>query len=77
MINQEQAWHDLTALPPQAQHYVIEFIAFLHTRYQQNQTDLQGHWLDESFVGMWHDNVEVEDSTNWVRGLHKQGWRAT
>ena len=34
----------------------------------------QSNFQDESFVGMWKDREDIEDSSQWVRQLRKQEW---
>lgn len=68
---------DITTLPPEAQQQVIDFIAFLKTRYRvvpratkAKRTNL----ADEPFIGMWRDRTDMQDSTAWVRHLRHREW---
>jgi hypothetical protein len=68
---------DIASLPPEAQREVIDFIAFLKTRYPTapdlsvtNRTEL----TDEPFVGMWRDREDMQDSTAWVRNMRRSEW---
>ncbi len=68
---------DITSLPPQAQQQVIDFVAFLKTRYparprtgNRERTTL----AEEAFIGMWRDRTDMQDSTAWVRHLRQREW---
>jgi hypothetical protein len=73
----EQLKHDISTLPETAQQLVVNFVAFLKQRYAHEQTapprplDLE----NESFVGMWSERPEMQDSTAWVRQIRQQHWR--
>ncbi len=76
-MNQEYFWHELSALPTDAQRQVLDFIRFLRSRYTQSNsgdiytsTDLQ----QEPFIGMWADRNEMNDSSAWVRKLRQHEW---
>lgn len=73
----EKIFNDISNLPPEAQQQVIDFIAFLSTRYQGSedkkrigQTDI----VDEPFIGMWKDRDDLMDSGKWVRNARKSEW---
>jgi hypothetical protein len=77
MINQEQMWREFRALPPSAQQQVLDFIAFMRTRYAQvsaQDTVPIGDLREEPFVGIWHDHVAMSDSSRWVRAIRAQEW---
>ena len=77
MMIKEKAWTELNELPPDAQYQVMEFIAFLHTRYQQKthpESEPETLWKDEPFWGMWKDREEMDDSSAWVRNLRHTEW---
>jgi len=68
---------EIASLPPEAQKQVIDFIAFLKTRYptpkvvkKTRRTPL----TDEPFIGMWRDRDDIQDSTDWVRNLRQREW---
>lgn len=67
---------EITSLPPEAQRQVIDFVAFLKTRYltwqmvRHEQTML----VDEPFIGMWRNREDMQDSTAWVRNLRQCEW---
>ncbi len=73
-MKQDKIWRDFSALPPELQQQVADFIAFLQTRYSPsssrktpNRTPLE----KEKFIGMWRDRKDMKDSTVWVRRLRK------
>jgi hypothetical protein len=63
-MNTSQLIHDLEQLPPEAQHQIEDFIAFIKTRYQAAP---KAKLSEEEFVGMWRDRSEMQDSTQWVK----------
>jgi hypothetical protein len=68
---------DITSLPPEAQRQVIDFIAFLKTRYRplpQAAKPKRLKLADEPFIGMWRNRDDMQDSTLWVRHLRHSGW---
>jgi hypothetical protein len=78
MITQEQMWQEFRALPPGAQQQVLDFIAFMRTRYEQvSQQDAapSKNLHQEPFLGMWHDRDDMSDSSNWVRAIRTQEWK--
>lgn len=34
----------------------------------------QLNWQTNSFIGMWRDREEMQDSTQWVRAIRQQEW---
>ena len=71
---------EITSLPPEAQRQVLDFVAFLKTRYpivtpvkQSKRTKL----ADEPFIGMWRDRNDLQDSSLWVRNLRQREWEHT
>lgn len=68
---------DLTSLPPEAQKEVLDFIAFLKTRYPSPRTRKKSEprkLQDEPFVGMWRGREDMTDSAAWVRVLRQKEW---
>lgn len=68
---------DLSSLPPEAQKEVVDFVAFLKTRYpvpKAKKTTGVGKLEDEPFIGMWQDREDMQDSTAWVRALRRKEW---
>ena len=69
--------YEIASLPPEAQKQVIDFIAFLKTRYPAAQParETQSTKLtDEPFIGMWEEREDMQDSTAWVRNLRRREW---
>ena len=77
IVEYEEVWREFVSLPPEGQQQVLNFIAFLHQRYdharsrkQAKQTDL----AEESFIGIWHDREDLRDSSAWVRHVRESEW---
>jgi len=69
--------NDISELPADAQRQVIDFIAFLKTRYAKIQSDnntIKGNISDEKFIGIWKDRQDMEDSGSWLRNVRKSEW---
>ncbi len=65
------------ALPQDAQQQVIDFIAFLQTRYESEESSEVAKpqkITDEAFVGIWKNRKYMEDSSAWVREMRKNEW---
>ena len=76
-MKQEELWRQLATLPPEAQQQVIDFIAFLHTRYTPSRvrkTTKRTKLANETFVGMWRDREDLQDSSAWVRSMREREW---
>jgi hypothetical protein len=68
---------DIASLPPEAQKQVLDFIAFLKTRYPASSRARKAKHTklrDEPFIGMWRDREEMRDSSAWVRRLREREW---
>ena len=68
---------EMGALPIEAQKQVIDFIAFLKTRYPTVQVvpkTKRVRLSDEPFIGIWRGREEMRDSTTWVRSLRRREW---
>jgi hypothetical protein len=69
---------DIASLPPEAQEQVIDFIAFLKTRYPTPPPSAKakrGKLVEEPFIGMWRDRDDMLDSSAWVRQLRQREWK--
>ena len=76
-MDQETSWCQYTALPTDAQRQVIDFIAFLATRYRVVSSAKPSHTnelADEPLVGMWADRDDLTDSTAWVQTMREREW---
>ena len=68
---------EMASLPIEAQKQVIDFIAFLKTRYPTVKVVSKTKRVrlsDEPFIGMWRGREDMQDSTAWVRGLRHREW---
>ena len=68
---------EIASLPPEAQRQVIDFVAFLRSRYPTERIDrkTKAHKLaDEPFIGMWRGRKDMQDSTAWVTSLRQREW---
>lgn len=79
MISQEQILNDFATLPPTAQRQLLDFMAFLQSRYVDKKIEVQvrptSDLRQEPFVGMWRDREEMNDSAKWVRQLREKEWQ--
>jgi hypothetical protein len=68
---------EIAALPPEAQQEVVDFVAFLKTRYlTARSTRRRIKLADEPFIGMWKDRKDMREATAWVRNLRQSEWGA-
>ncbi|NNF99327.1 MAG: DUF2281 domain-containing protein [Desulfobacteraceae bacterium] len=76
-MEQEKIINDFTNLPPAAQRQVVDFIAFLRTRYKPPSTQKPrvADWSKESFVGIWKKREDMNDSVSWVRQTRRTQWQ--
>ena len=69
---------EIESLPVEAQKEVIDFVAFLKTRYPVWRTirkDRQKIKLsDEPFIGMWRGREDMRNSVAWVKSLRQREW---
>lgn len=73
----EELLQEFKSLPPEAQHQVEDFVAFLQERYKKSKSANFSKTIgltEEAFVGMWKDRKDIQDSTGWVRHLRKNEW---
>ena len=75
-MKREQILQDIDTLPPDAQQQVIDFIAFLQTRYQcsARKKSRSTSLASESFLGIWRDRKDMANSTDWVRRIRESEW---
>jgi len=76
-LKEERVWREYTALPPELQQQVADFIAFLRTRYvppRAAKTAKRTKLADEPFIGMWRNRKDMQDSHGWVRGIRQSEW---
>ena len=68
---------EMDSLPIEAQKQVIDFIAFLKTRYSTVPVSPKAKRIrlsDEPFIGIWQGREDMRDSTAWVRSLRHREW---
>jgi len=76
-MEQEKIVNEMSNLPPEAQRQVVEFIAFLKTRYTRSREEKQSrrtNLVNESFIGIWKDREDMKDSGMWLRNIRKTEW---
>ncbi len=75
-MKQSTIQREFSALPPELQKQVLDYIAFLKTRYvsTRKKTTKRIPLEKEPFIGMWADRKDMEDSTAWVRNLRQSEW---
>ena len=76
-MKQEEVLREVTALPPELQQQVLDFIAFLRARYVPSRAGRiarRTKLADEPFIGTWRDREDLEDSTAWVRNIRQREW---
>ena len=65
-------------LPPEAQRQVVDFITFLQTRYHPTvKGKTKAKLADESFVGIWRNREDMQNSNAWVRESREIEWGKT
>lgn len=74
-MTNEEIIREFAALPPEARREAESFIAFLRQRYgAKNEKKAKVDLLEESFVGMWKDREDLQDSLAFVRELRQNEW---
>lgn len=74
-MNTTQLLNDIEQLPPEAQHQIEDFVAFIKTRYQFIENKRQPEIIkgDENvdpndFIGLW------KDSPRTLEAIRKDAW---
>ena len=73
----EKIFDDISNLPPEAQRQVVDFIAFLRTRYKRSEQEKQTeriNLVNEPFIGIWKDREDMNNSSKWLRNVRKTEW---
>ncbi len=68
---------EIGSLPPEAQQQIMDFLAFLKSRYllkSPTSPAKRTKLADEPFIGMWRDREDMQDSTSWVRQVRRHEW---
>ncbi len=76
-MEQEKIFNDIVNLPPEAQRQIIDFIAFLRTRYKHtlySKESKRKNLKNESFIGIWKDREGMKNSHTWVRNVRESEW---
>ncbi|HXG65409.1 MAG TPA: DUF2281 domain-containing protein [Blastocatellia bacterium] len=69
-MTHEQILRALASLSPEERRQVEDFIAFMQQRYGRLQSHEQtetSNLSTDSFIGMWRDREDMQDSSEWVR----------
>jgi hypothetical protein len=76
-MNQKTIWKNFSDLPPEAQRQVMDFMAFLQTRYPYTRPRKPLKTVKlakEPFIGIWRHRGDLQDSTGWVRNVRAREW---
>jgi len=76
-MEQNNVLSKFDTLPPEAQQQVVDFIAFLQTRYRPiatGETKSKARLSDEKYVGIWRNREDLRDSSAWVRNNRATEW---
>lgn len=79
-MEQEKIVNEISNLPPEAQQQVVDFIAFLKTRYRRSREEKRSgrtNLVNEPFIGIWKDREDMKDSGMWLRNVRKKEWCGT
>ena len=78
---QAELLKEISKLPPVAMQQLIDFTAFLKTRYTNNNKEEKRSsypdLLDEPFIGIWENRKDMNDSVTWVRKTRHSEWRTS
>ena len=77
IMERESVWRQFNSLPAEAKREVVDFIAFLQTRYQRSNLKNRSQTLklsEEPFIGIWKDREDLKDSVAWIRDVRKHEW---
>ena len=76
-MKQEEILREFLSLPPEDQRQVADFIAFLRKRDRRSDPTEKHESSDldkDSFIGMWRDREDMQDSSTWVRKVREHEW---
>ncbi len=76
-MTNEEILREINALPLEAQRQIKDFVVFLRQRYKSSppiKTAPASDLKSESFVGMWRDREDMQDSAAWVRNVREKHW---
>lgn len=74
MENLDRLQDDVASLPEDAQRMIVDFVQFLKQKHQTtaSQAPTPLSFDNQTFVGMWSDLPEMQDSSAWVSQLRQQ-----
>ena len=76
-MEKDKVLSEFDALPQNAQQQVIDFIAFLQTRYKPEVSKREAKRKEitgESFIGIWKNREDMRNSSAWVRNIRETEW---
>jgi hypothetical protein len=76
-MKQEDILREILSLPPEGQRQVADFIARLRERYQDThpiENPASPELDKDSFIGIWQDREDMQDSGVWVRQVREREW---
>jgi len=76
-MTEEEILKEFNSLPAEGQRQVADFIALLRERYSRTSTNEESKVSDstkDSFIGIWQDREDMQDSGAWVRNLREREW---
>lgn len=76
-MTNEEIIREISALPPEGQRLVEDFVAFLRQRYAFSLIDkpfVDKSLVDDEFIGIWSDRDDMTDSSVWVNSLRESEW---
>jgi hypothetical protein len=76
-MTQEEILKEFNSLPAEGQRQVADFIAFLRERYSRSPNNNEpeiSNLAQDSFIGMWQDREDMQDSHGWIRNLREHEW---
>ncbi len=70
---------EIDSFPEEMQLLLLDFIELLKKRYPSLEKDNLNSEItenidDESFIGMWKDRKDMQNSSDWVRQIREQEW---
>jgi len=76
-MEKEKIWSQFMTLPSEGRQEAADFIAFLFERYKLpslKKRQKKRKAIKESFIGLWKNRKDLQDSTSWTRRIRKQEW---
>ncbi len=76
-MEREKVLREFYTLPQDAQQQVVDFIAFLQTRYKPVKSERKTSPTEiasEAFVGIWKNRADMSNSSAWVRNIRETEW---